>query len=84
MDENLALQEKANQGDPLSFEVLHTMHSEAQQRIEIEAIAQSQLPMNCNDFQMQEDVQVDMEDRHRWVTPNQHWKIWLWIMLQPL
>jgi hypothetical protein len=65
MEENLALQEKADGGDPISIEVLRSMrneaHSEAQR--EIEAIAHAQFHSNRNDFlfDMQVSVQEDTE-----------------------
>jgi hypothetical protein len=62
MDKNLALQEKAGGGDPVSIEVLRSMHPEAQR--ELEAIAQAKFPSNSNDFlfEMQVYVQEDKED----------------------
>jgi hypothetical protein len=62
MDDNIVLQEKASQGDPVSIEVLHTMRSELQ--CELEAITEAKFPSNDNNFsfEMQEDVQEDMED----------------------
>jgi hypothetical protein len=62
MDEDLLLQEKAAGGDPVSIEVLRSMCSELQRKIE--AIAQAQFPLNGNGslFDMQEDAQEDMED----------------------
>jgi hypothetical protein len=64
MDENLALQENADRGDPVSIEVLGTIRSETEREREAEAIAQSELPMNCNVilFEMQEDVQEHTDD----------------------
>jgi hypothetical protein len=66
MDENLALQEKADGGDSVSIEVLRSMrskaHSEAQR--ELEAIAQAEFPSNRNGlflFEMRFNVQEDTE-----------------------
>jgi hypothetical protein len=74
MEENLALQEKADGGDPVSIEVLRSMcyeahHSEAQR--EIEAIAHAQFHSDRNDFlfDMQVNVQEDTDSPPPpWVT----------------
>jgi hypothetical protein len=75
MEENLALQEKANGGDPVSIEVLRSMcyeahyeaHYEAQR--EIEAIAHAQFHSNRNDFLFDMQVYVQEDTEHPpWVT----------------
>jgi hypothetical protein len=66
MEDNLALQVKANRGDPVSIEVLCSMRSEAHSEVQrkIEVIAQAQFFSDRNNilFEMQVDVQEDVPD----------------------
>jgi hypothetical protein len=58
MGENLALEEKANAGDSISIEVLGSMRSESQRKLEA-VNTQSQYTLNGDDssFDMEEDLQ---------------------------
>jgi hypothetical protein len=61
MEENLALQEKADEGDPVSIEVLRSMHYEAHSEAQrkIEAISHAHFHSDRNEFLF--DIQVDVQ-----------------------
>jgi hypothetical protein len=71
MEDNLALQEKADGGDHVSIEVLRSMryeahHSEAQRKIE--AIAHAQFHSDRNNFLFDVQVHVQKDMDPPWVT----------------